>query len=235
MAKILTIQHIHCETLGIISDCFAASGCIPEYIRTFDGQSIPREMGELPGLIITGGPMGVYDQERFPFLLDEMRLIECALKENKPILGVCLGSQLIAATLRAEVKQAKTKEIGWHAVFLEESALKDPLWKRVTSPFIACHWHGDVFELPPDSVSLARSERTACQGFRFGQNVYGLLFHMEMTDRIIREMLDVFKDEILEAGVDKNLIEMGIRVHLPKLQSIGMQVFNRWAKRIDCQ
>lgn len=228
MAIIYTLQHIGIETLGIIDDCLKTAGLYPQYIKPFKEQSIPEEMGEAVGLIIMGGPMGVNEQDRFPFLCDEIRLIERALKENKPILGICLGSQLIASALGAGIKKGNHKEIGWHEIFLDKFASDDPLWKDVTSPFMAYHWHGDIFELPQGAVSLASSELTECQGFRYGKNTYGFLFHMEITDNIIRRMVAAFREEIIRTGLDEKLIELGIQTHLPKLQSLGMSVFNRW-------
>ncbi len=137
MSKVLALQHIPCETLGTIGDCLKSSDLVMEYIHTFKGQSIPKELGDFTGLIVMGGPMGVYDYHRYSFLWEEMRLIEQALKENKPVLGVCLGSQLLAASLGAEVRKGKKKEIGWLGVKLTEAAAQDPLWKGVESPFIA--------------------------------------------------------------------------------------------------
>jgi len=228
MAIIYTLQNIGIETLGIIEDCLKAAGLHPQYIKPFKEQPVPEEMGDAVGLIIMGGPMGVYEQNRFPFLSDEIRLIEQALKENKPILGICLGSQLIASALGAEIKKGNHKEIGWHAVFLDNPASDDPLWKDVTSPFMAYHWHGDIFGLPQGAVNLAFSELTECQGFRYGENTYGFLFHMEVTDKIIHRMVDTFREEMIRAALDENPIKLGIKTYLPRLQSIGRGVFNRW-------
>jgi GMP synthase (glutamine-hydrolysing) len=233
MEKIFIPQHIPSETLGIIEDCLAASGLYPLYIRTFEGQPVPKEMGSAAGLIIMGGPMGVYEQDRFPFLADEIRLIEQALKESKPILGICLGSQLIASALGARVIKGNHKEIGWHEIFLDKFAADDPLLKDEPSSFTAYHWHGDIFELPQGTVPLASSNLTECQGFRHVQNTYGFLFHMEITAKIIRRMVDTFREEIIKEGLDENLVKSGIQTYLPKLQSIGMNVFNRWVQLVE--
>jgi GMP synthase (glutamine-hydrolysing) len=179
-----------------------------------------------------GGPMSVYDHEQFPFLLDEQRLIEQALKDDKPVLGVCLGSQLLAATLGIEVKSGAQKEIGWHSVALTESANADALWEGVPSRFTAYHWHGDVFELPQGAVSLASSELTPCQGFRYGANAYGFLFHMEVTDKIIQNMVKEFSGELEAEHIVAETIIQQTRDHLSNLQAIGAKVFRRWAKLI---
>ncbi len=101
MAKVWVIQHHPVENLGRIADALAASALVWQYVRSFAGQPVPKDMKGAGGLIVMGGPMGVYEQDRYPFLRDEMRLIEAALKDRRPVLGVCLGSQLLAAALGA--------------------------------------------------------------------------------------------------------------------------------------
>ncbi|WDT73808.1 MAG: gamma-glutamyl-gamma-aminobutyrate hydrolase family protein [Candidatus Manganitrophus sp.] len=193
---------------------------------------VPKTMGDAAGLIVMGGPMGVYDHPRYPFLSDEMRLIEQALKEEKPILGVCLGSQLLAAALGGAVAPGKRKEIGWHPVQLTQEAQTDRLWKGIEPVFTAYHWHGDLFQLPEGAVPLARSEQTEHQAFRYGPHAYGFLFHMEVTRKIIGEMVETFSEELKECRIDRREIVGKVEDHLPRLQKIGGVVFERWAKSI---
>ncbi len=225
----LVIQHIGCETLGTIAGALGARGISHNYVRAFQGDKIPNTMGDSAGLVVMGGPMGVYEQERYPFLRQEMNLIEKALEEKLPVLGVCLGSQLLAASLGAEVKKGKGKEIGWHPVTLTENALADPLWTEADRSFVAYHWHGDVFDLPSDAVALASSAQTSCQAFCYGRNAYGFLFHMEVTEKIIAEMVMTFSDELREAQIDGREILEKARNYLPGLRKIGDNVFERWA------
>jgi GMP synthase (glutamine-hydrolysing) len=229
VSSVWTIQHVGCETLGTIADVLRAEDISFEIIRTYAGQPLPKNMDGALGLIIMGGPMGVYEQDRYPFLRAEIRLIESALKEEKPVLGVCLGSQLLAAVLGAEVKKGKRKEIGWHPVTLTESVAADPLWTGVETWFTAYHWHGDVFDLPPGAVHLASSDLTACQAFRYGQNAYGLLFHIEVTEKIIEEMVSTFADELQQEQIDGREILEKAGAYLPELRKIGDTVFQRWA------
>jgi GMP synthase (glutamine-hydrolysing) len=186
-------------------------------------------MADQAGLIVMGGPMGVYEQDKYPFLLDEMRLIESALTLGRPVLGVCLGSQLLAAALGAEVKQGERKELGWHAVTLAESAAQDLLFAGVKPEFWPFHWHGDVFSLPRQAVSLASSRQTLCQAFCYGKNAYGILFHLEVTPRQISHMLEDFAEELREAGGEAAEITEQTARYLPALQEIAGGVFGRWA------
>jgi GMP synthase (glutamine-hydrolysing) len=228
--RVVVLQHVRCETLGLIEKVLADARVTPQYVRTFAGESVPTEMREAAGLIVMGGPMGVYEHARYPHLRDEMRLIQRALHEDKPVLGVCLGSQLLAAALGAEVKPGARKEIGWCPLALSSDAATDPLWSGIESPFMAYHWHGDVFDLPRGAVALASSELTACQAFRYGTHAYGFLFHMEVTDAIIGDMVAAFADELASAGIVGDAIRAGARQHLTALQGIGRRVFGRWAQ-----
>lgn len=233
MPNVWVLQHIHCETLGIIADVLESTGISPHYVRPFEGQPVPKEMGNAVGLIVMGGPMGVYDHPQYPFLMDERRLIEKALHKEKPVMGVCLGSQLLAATLGAPVTKGKRKEIGWYPVTLLESAKTDRLWAGVVPSFIAYHWHGDIFDLPRGAVLLASSESTECQAFRYGHNAYGLLFHMEVTGKIIQNMVETFMGELQAPGIDGSEIIRKVKNYLPRLQSVGGLVFRRWANLVQ--
>lgn len=227
--RVWVLQHTPLEDLGTIEDSLRGHGIGFEYIETYAGKRVPLEMAGKAGLIIMGGPMGVYEEAQFPFLHDEMRLMESALSAGAPILGICLGSQLLAAVLGAEVRKGKRKEMGWHAVTLTESAAHDLLFAGFGAQIWPFHWHGDVFSLPRQAVSLASSEWSPCQAFRFGKNAYGLLFHLEVTREQISGMLAAFGGELREAGDDAMRIESEVPRYFPALQEISNEVFDRWA------
>jgi GMP synthase (glutamine-hydrolysing) len=224
----LAIQHIECESPGTIADALEAKAISLRIVSVYKGQPIPTEMGTAAGLVIMGGPMGVYEGDRYPFLREEIRLIEQAIKEEKAVLGVCLGSQLLAKALGARVTKGEKKEIGWYPVSLADGAAKDPLWASMQRSFMAYHWHRDVFELPRGAEPLASSALTPCQAFRYGGRAYGFLFHMEVTEKIIGEMIRTFAEELKEEGLGDRHITEGAANYLPHLQSIGKVVFGRW-------
>jgi GMP synthase (glutamine-hydrolysing) len=226
---VLVLQHVGCETLGTIADALAAADAAPQYIRAFAGQPVPTEIGGAAGLVVMGGPQSVYEQDRYPFLRDEQRLIADALRRELPVLGVCLGSQLLAATLGAPVTKGQQKEIGWYPVTLSDAAEDDALFNGVEHEFTGFHWHGDVFELPRGAVALAATALTARQAFRYGRNAYGLLFHMEVTGSQIAEMVTLFADELHAAGTDARAILAGTKQYLPTLQATGAKVYGGWA------
>jgi len=229
MPKVLILQHITCETPGTIETALVGAGIEWHIHRSYEGQPGPSDIGVYDGLIVMGGPMGVYEYDRYAFLTEEIGLIQQALTAEKPILGVCLGSQLLASALGAEVKPGRAKEIGWYPLRLTEAANDDALWQGIASPFMGFHWHGDVFDVPAGAVSLASSEMTSCQAFRYGTNAYGFLFHMEVTATIIGDLVSTFADELQEASIDGEQILQSIDTQLTPLQQIGARVFKKWA------
>jgi GMP synthase-like glutamine amidotransferase len=125
--------------------------------------------------------MNVDEVQKYPFLTEEVLLIEKMLAEEKPILGICLGAQLIAKALGSRVFPNDHKEVGWHPISLTPAAATDPLFKKMPKEMNVLHWHGDTFNLPKNAVHLARSTRCENQAFRYGKNTYGLQFHLEVT------------------------------------------------------
>lgn len=232
MPEVLILQHVAPEPPGTIGAACRELGHTLRTVRVHEGDPVPSELGEAAALVVMGGPMGVYDTDAYPHLNDEIRLIEEALRRERPVLGVCLGSQLLAATLGAEVRSGGTKEIGWHEVTLTEAAGEDTLWSNVDDQFMAYHWHGDVFDLPEGGVCLARSEQTECQAFRYGECAYGILFHMEVTPHIVDGMTEAFADELQAEGLSGEIIQKGAEAHLSDLQTVGHQVFRQWVDLI---
>jgi GMP synthase (glutamine-hydrolysing) len=233
MPRILALQHLAAEPLGTIGDALEASGIEAGYIRVFAGEPVPIEMNGAEGLVVMGGSMGVYQQNEYPFLSLETRLIEAALREEKPVLGICLGSQLLASALGAEVRKGDRKEIGWFPVTLTQAATTDRLFSEVERSFMAYHWHGDVYDLPSGAVSLAWSAQTRFQAFTYGKSAYGFLFHLEATQRIVEDMVRGFAGELEEEKIDAADIMDQTREHLPQFQSIGASVLQRWASLIE--
>ncbi len=233
MKTVMVIQHTECETAGLIEEALKSKGYSIESIRSFLGDPVPKNLGAARGLVVMGGPMGVYDTVPFPFLREEIRFIERALSQEKPVLGVCLGSQLLAAALGARVRKGAQKEIGWHEVTLSEPARQDPLLNGVDRSFVAYHWHGDIFDTPAGATSLASSQRTECQAFRYSRNAYGFLFHMEVTPAILKGMLRAFRKELEEESLSADEIGRGAAENLDRLQTIGRSVFECWAGLLD--
>jgi GMP synthase (glutamine-hydrolysing) len=234
MAKIYVLQHHPVENLGTMADALEGSALAWQYIRVNDGQPVPASMKNAGGLIVMGGPMGVYQTDRYPWLRDEMRLIEDAIKSDLPVLGVCLGAQILAAALGAKVdRNPNGKEIGWHPIRLSDSAKDDRLMRDLPAAMTPFHWHGDIFDLPPGAVSLASSDKTPCQAFRHGDKTYGFQFHFEATRESVEAMAAAFAKELVRENIPADTMIAQADEFLPRLTTIADTVFTRWASPIQ--
>ncbi len=226
--EILILQHAACEHPGNIAAALKRANRSSVTIELFAGQSAPDDMDPYSGLIIMGGPMSVYEHAAYPFIHDELRLIRQALERGRPILGVCLGSQLLAAALGAKVFPGPRKEIGWYSVSKLPGGGDDALFDAMPDSFMAMHWHGDIFDLPDGAVPLLRSDLTALQAFRYGKNAYGLLCHLELTYPQIDRMVHEFRTELDQSRVSGEDILKQWPVYGAELERIGGEVFSRW-------
>ena len=233
MPTVILLQHAACEPPGMIEDALAAKGLSLHRVLAENGDPVPQKIGGAAGLVVLGGSMGVRDYEQYPFLREEGRLIMQAVAQNVPVLGVCLGAQLVASVLGAAVGRNTQPEIGWHPVRLTAEGARDPLWDGVSQTWTGFHWHGDCFETPPGAVSLASSALTPCQAFRYGRAVYGFQFHLEVTEVMIRDWTVEFAGELVREGLPAAPLLAGISEHLPPMQAIVQEVFGRWAALVS--
>ena len=197
--SVLIIKNIVTEGPGTMED-FLKKEEIPFAIIELGSGEIPLPLEDFETLVIMGGPMGVYEMDRYPHLRIESRLIREAINRRMKILGVCLGAQMVAYCLGSKVYQGHKEEIGWHSIDLTGDGLKDPVIRKLAihprvgdfwRKFKVFHWHGDTFDLPIGAVFLARSDLYKTQAFRYGDNVYGFQFHVEVTKDML---LEWFKD-----------------------------------------
>lgn len=184
MAGIWTVlQHVAWEGPGIIATEARARGLSVDVRRVDRGDAIPA-VEAMAGLIVMGGPMGVHDTDPCPYLLAEQRLLRAAVEHDLPVLGVCLGAQLLAAALGARVDRGPGPEIGLGEVRLTAEGLMDPVLGGACATLPVMHWHADTFDLPSGAVHLARSSLYPNQAFRAGRHAYGFQFHVEV-DRML--------------------------------------------------
>lgn len=193
--EIWVIQHVACEHLGTLRTTIARSGLALRRIRPYIGEQVPQRLRSCAGLVVLGGPMSVNDRGRVASLRAELRLLEQALADRVPILGVCLGSQLLAQAAGARVYRGPRKEIGWYPIELAAAATRDPVFGAFPQRALVFHWHGETFDLPTGAIHLARSARYAHQAFRIGESAYGLQFHVEVTAPMIRAWCRAYRTE----------------------------------------
>jgi GMP synthase (glutamine-hydrolysing) len=225
--RVAILQHVAPEGPGLIAEALSARGTGLEVVRVDQGAAVPRDGEPFAGLVVMGGPMGVYEARRYPHLRDELALIEWFLRRGRPILGVCLGSQLLAAALGARVSPGRP-EIGWIPVELEPEGERDALLGHAPRCFTPLQWHGDSFEVPRGAACLARSAITETQGFRHGR-AWGLLFHLETTSEQVADMTRVFADELRRHHLDGAILAAEAGARLEAIAPFARGVFDAWA------
>ena len=183
------LQHVPFEGLGAIGPWLAQCGARVTTTRCHAGEDLPA-LDDFDWLIVMGGPMSVHDQDRYPWLAAEQRLIADAIAAGKTVLGICLGAQLIARSLGARVYRAREPEIGWFPIEPVPTPSGHSLADLFAVPHDVFHWHGETFDLPAGAVPLARSAACAHQAFAVGERVLALQFHLEMTPDGARALID---------------------------------------------
>lgn len=189
-------QQVDFEGLGSIASWLEAEGATITFTRFFEDTSLPR-VEEIDLLVILGGPMSVNDEAALPWLMAEKEFIRTAIHREKAVLGICLGAQLIASALGSRVFPNPHKEIGWFPI--EAVVGENNNTFRFPDRCTVFHWHGETFDLPPESIPLAKSAICENQAFQIGRRVIGLQFHLETTPENARAMLAHCKDELVAA------------------------------------
>lgn len=205
MTEILILKHVPFEGPGTFYNELQKRGLRFMEVNLYKGE-LPKNLDRCGGLIIMGGPMNVYEEAEYPFLKDEDRLIKEALIKKIPMIGVCLGAQLMAKAAGAKVTKGVKKEIGWYPLYLTEDAKKDPVFKALPEEVEVFQWHGDTFDIPKDAVRLASSELFPNQAFRIGDNAYAFQFHIEVTSEIIASWIELNDEELVRV---KDYIDPG--------------------------
>jgi len=192
MKRVLIITHVESEGPGTLGYFLRSLGdVVIQRTRLYNGETLPDEVRDVDAIVIMGGPMNVYDENEYPFLKEETDFLSSAIEANIPILGICLGAQMIAKASYASVSRAFEKECGWRDVSLTDTGRRDILFQGVTDPVRVFQWHEDTFEIPYGGTLLATSKECTNQAFRYG-NAYGLQFHVEVTrDMLVNWMGDV--------------------------------------------
>lgn len=227
---ILAIRHARHEGLGSLEKIFERANIEYRYLDVFEDPKIKTDLSKARGLVVLGGSMGVYEADQYPFLKKEIELLQEALRQNVPTLGICLGSQLLAAAGGAHVYRGSKKEIGWYPIRLKAEAREDRLLKHLPRETMVFHWHGDTFELPREAQLLAGSERYLHQAFRLGQKAWGLQFHLEITEPMIREWIDQTEEASQTAHADWNACDILTQTpcFLPEMETLAERVFEEF-------
>jgi GMP synthase-like glutamine amidotransferase len=198
--RIHCFQHVGFENPANISEWIETNGHSVDYTRFFEKEFELPEVDSIDVLLVLGGYMNVDDESAFPWLKAEKEFINSAISAAKKVIGICLGSQLIASASGAKVFAAKQKEIGFFPIEFSDEALSDYYFAHFTKFYTVFHWHGDTFDIPDKARRIASTETTENQGFYLDKNVLALQFHLEMNEKVIEEMLLHDGEELAEKG-----------------------------------
>ena len=217
--RAVCLKHVPFEGPGAFATTLTARGVsLEQYLVPQDG--LPKDTGDL--LIVMGGPMSVNDSD--PWIAEETEFIRSAILVGKPVIGVCLGSQFMAKSLGATIRSGKALEIGMTPVTLTAEAKQDPVFDTLPETFDVFEWHGEVFDLPKDCVSLAGSDIASLQAFRYGTRAYGLLFHLEMEASGIDSLCRECAPDLVHAGVTTQQVKTTALPHLPQLHQVAYRL-----------
>lgn len=217
--RAVCLQHVPFEGPGAFATALTARGVsLERHLVPKDG--LPKDAGDL--LIVMGGPMSVNDPDLW--ISEETSFIRSTLLAGKPVIGVCLGSQLMAKALGATVHPGKALEIGMTPISLTPEAKQDPVFKMLPDSFEVFEWHGEVFDLPKDCVSLAGSAVAPLQAFRYDTRAYGLLFHLEMEQAGIDSLCQECGLDLTKARLIAQDVKTSALPHLPALHQIADQL-----------
>jgi GMP synthase (glutamine-hydrolysing) len=230
MKKVLFIQHGDVDKPGLVAEVLDELSIELSVVHPYAGEALPVDAEDFDGLVLGGGGQSAYEIGLYPYLEMECGLIRSTLESKKPVLGLCLGGQLIAQALGAKVQQAERKEIGFFPVTRTADAPEDPLARELPEMFGAAHWHGDVFEIPIGGVRLASTALTPNQMFRYGRSCYGFQFHLEMTPALFEELVWDSRDYLVDSGVSPEELIREAGEVLPLLEQRARAVFRRWTE-----
>ena len=240
MRKILVFQHVASEPLGHLDRLLRTSGFRIRYVNFGREPHAEPDVRRYDGLVVLGGWMNVDQADHLPHLRTEMAAIRDCVEADKPMLGICLGAQLLAAAMGGIVHANHVPEIGWYRLHTLQAAHQDPLFRHFEHrPHYVFQWHAYTFAPPPGAVPLAWTRNCRNQAYRLGDRAWGLQFHLEADEALINRWLD---SEAGQAEIDRHWslrriarIRKATREHLPVAQPLSDRVFSQFVRLVGPQ
>jgi GMP synthase-like glutamine amidotransferase len=227
----LVVQHVEPERPFAITSALQRCGVRVDVCSTHAGETVPDSAACYEAVVVMGGPMSARSDDGFPTRSTEIALLGDALSREVPVLGVCLGAQLLAIAAGARVVPGEAgQEIGWGEITLTEGAASDPLFAGMPSSMTVLHWHGETFELPHSAVHLASTALYPNQAFRTGPCAWGLQFHLEVDHYAVGEFVGAFGGEALAVGVEPEDIVSAAPQVMSELAGLRDALLDRFAQ-----
>lgn len=230
MKPIFIFRHLECEGPGYLEQVLQRYDLPYSLICIDQNDPVPQDITDCSALVFMGGPMSVNDD--LPWITKECDLIQQAVEQDMPVLGHCLGGQLICKALGGKVRANPAKEIGWLPVKKLRNKAADKWLSRIPREFLAFHWHGETFSIPNGAIGMMESDYCKNQAFSVG-NTLALQFHVEMTSEMVNEWSSLYTDEIVEpTDTIQSAYEMveDINKKIADLQQVADQLYYRWLR-----
>ena len=231
--NILVVQHLEIEPAALIGALIIDTGHRVEIVRIDRGEKIPAELAGYDGVVVMGGPMSANDIH-LPYIADELLLLAKAIEADLPVLGLCLGAQLLARAAGAEIIASPVRELGWYPVRSTWDSADDPIFRMLEDDLMVFQWHGETFTLPDAATLLATDPDVPHQAFRIGSSQYGLQFHIEVDAAVIDSWIEAGESERSELG------EAGIAAirsqtpgYLPAAHAFCREIVSAWLGSCD--
>jgi GMP synthase (glutamine-hydrolysing) len=224
MKNAIAIRHVAFEDAGILAGLLQKRGIALCYLEAGVDDLNPAKKADL--LLVLGGPIGIYEVDRYPFLKEELSIIETAVKKDVPTIGICLGCQALAAVLAARVYPGREKELGWDEMTLTKEGKASPL--GAIDGVRVLNWHGDTFDLPVGATRLASTKITPNQAFAHGPRVLALQFHVELPGRDMEKWLIGHTMELTASKADLGKIRAETARYAAAANDAGKRLFEDW-------
>jgi GMP synthase (glutamine-hydrolysing) len=224
MQNAVAIRHVAFEDAGTLEEVLKQRGIALRYLEAGVDDLSPAKDTDL--LVVLGGPIGIYEVDRYPFLKQELATIEAAVKQGIPVVGICLGCQALAAVLASRVYPGKQKELGWDEMTLTKEGKAPPL--GAIEGVRVLNWHGDTFDLPVGATRLASTSITPNQAFTYGPKILALQFHVELPERDLEKWLIGHTVELANSKIDLGRLRAETARYAPAANAASQRVFNDW-------
>jgi GMP synthase (glutamine-hydrolysing) len=232
MKKVLIIQNDAAEGAGMLGSMLEDQRIAMDNVYGWKSDEADVQVSGYDGLVVLGGVQGAYETDLYPYLEIEIELCREFMEADKPVIGFCLGSQLLAVALGGKVRPNTENEVGWLPVTLSEMAREEPMLASLPQRMNVFHFHGDTIEIPPGCVNLASSEITPCQLFSAGTGVYGFQFHAEIDRPLLQAICLKNAGYMRELGMDAELMIEESGPHLDATTHQNATILRRWIAMI---
>ena len=234
--RVAIIENMKNTPLGALGIALEEAGAEIEWFRPWGGEALPKDTVSYDALVVLGGEQSARDDDMHPYLPELARLMRRFEGEDKAVLGICLGSQILARAYEAENLLGVAHEFGWKTIGLTDAGRQDPLLADVGDEFTIFQWHGDTFTLPAGATRLAANGTTPNQAFRIGRATYGTQFHFEANAAVVERWRGEFEETIgcREPGWLENYPQL-VAKYAPAAETAGLAIARAWVRTIEAQ